>query len=210
MGPPGVGKGTQAILLRERLGVPHVSTGDILRASMQAGASLGKQVRGFVEGGQLVPDDLMGDLIAERLQRSDARGGFILDGFPRTVGQVRTLDEVLARAGMPLDHVLMLVAPEEEIIRRLSGRRTCPQCGAVYHLESRRPESAGICDACGVALAQRPDDAEEVIRKRLGIYRAQTMAAGQVYRERGVLREVDGVGDVQQVAARLRSGLGMA
>lgn len=210
MGPPGVGKGTQAARLKSLLGVPHVSTGDILRASMKEKSALGNEVRGFVESGRLVPDGLMGDLIAERLQRDDATAGFILDGFPRTLEQVATLDRVLGRLGRPLDKVLMLTAPESEIVRRLAGRRTCPSCGAVYHLDSKPPAAAGICDACGAALIQRPDDTEAVIRERLRVYHAQTVPVAEAYRTKGILAEVDGTGDLDAVARRLASGLGRA
>ena len=210
MGPPGVGKGTQAIRLKSLLGVPHVSTGDILRASMKEKSALGNEVRGFVESGRLVPDGLMGDLIAERLQRDDAAAGFILDGFPRTLEQVATLDRVLARLGRPLDKVLMLTAPEAEIVRRLAGRRTCPSCGAVYHLDSRPPAAAGVCDACGAALIQRPDDTEAVIRERLRVYDAQTVPVADAYRAKGILADVDGTGDLEKVARRLAAGLGRA
>ena len=210
VGPPGVGKGTQAARLKTLLGVPHVSTGDILRAAMAEGSALGKKVREFVESGRLVPDELMGDLIAERLARSDARDGFVLDGFPRTLAQVEILDRVLASAGMPLDKVLMLVAPQDVIVRRLTGRRTCPKCGAVYHLEGHPPASAGVCDACGSALVQRPDDSEEVIRKRLKVYESQTLPVAEAYRERGLLARIDGFGDVLDVAGRARAALGNA
>ena len=210
MGPPGVGKGTQAARLKARLGVPHVSTGDMLRGSMQDGTPLGKKVREYVERGQLVPDELMGDVIAERLERTDAASGFVLDGFPRTLAQVGILDRVLGRAGMSLDKVLMLVAPEAEIVRRLSGRRTCPRCGAVYHLESRPSASPGVCDVCGGALVQRPYDTEAVIRQRLGVYADQTVPVADAYRAKGILVEVDGLGDVDAVGARLTAGLGTA
>ena len=210
MGPPGVGKGTQAAVLREALGVPHVSTGDILRVSMQDGSALGKKVKSFVEGGRLVPDDLMGDLIAERLDRQDAASGFVLDGFPRTLAQVETLDRVLARKGTPLDRVVILVAPESEIVRRLSGRRTCPKCGSVFHLDSRPPAAAGVCDNCRSALVQRPDDREEVIRERLRVYASQTVPVAEAYRAKGLLAEIDGTGSVDQIGSRLRAGLGIA
>jgi adenylate kinase len=210
VGPPGVGKGTQASRLRTLLGVPHVSTGDILRAAMAEGSALGKKVREFVESGRLVPDELMGDLIAERLARADASGGFVLDGFPRTLAQVKILEKVLDAAGMPLDKVLMFDAPEDVIVRRLSGRRTCPKCGAVYHLEGHPPRSAGVCDACGSALVQRPDDTEAVIRKRLSVYRSQTVPVAELYREKGLLALVEGAGDVEDVATRARAALGKA
>jgi adenylate kinase len=209
MGPPGVGKGTQAEQMQALLGVPHVSTGNILRAAIQQeGSPLGKKVRGFVDSGKLVPDDLMGDLIAERLERKDAGAGFILDGFPRTLAQVSILDGVLSKLGMGLDKVLKLVVPENEIVRRLSGRRTCPQCGAVFHLESRQPAAPGVCDVCGSALVQRPDDREQVIRERMKVYADQTLPVADAYRSRGVLVEIDGFGGVDTVRDRLRSGLG--
>lgn len=209
MGPPGVGKGTQAEGLQQLLGVPHVSTGNILRAAMgQQGSPLGDRVRAFVESGRLVPDALMGDLIAERLERKDASAGFILDGFPRTLEQVSILEGVLRRLGLTLDRVLMLEVPEAEIVRRLSGRRTCPSCGAVFHLDSRPSKVPGVCDVCGAALVQRPDDKESVIRDRLKVYTDQTLPVADAYRAKGVLVEIDGSGDVDDVRNRLNAGLG--
>jgi len=209
MGPPGVGKGTQAAQLQALLGVPHVSTGNILRAAIQQeGSPLGREVRMFVESGRLVPDHLMGDLIAERLEREDAAAGFILDGFPRTLEQVSILEGVLGRLGLALDRVLMLVVPETEIVRRLSGRRTCPKCGTVFHLESRPPAAPGVCDECGSALVQRTDDTEQVIRERMKVYAGQTLPVADAYRAKGILVEVDGFGEVDAVRSRLTSGLG--
>jgi adenylate kinase len=207
LGPPGVGKGTQATRLRQELGVPHVSTGDILREAVQKGTPLGKRVRSFVESGKLVPDDLMGELIAERLAQPDAASGFVLDGFPRTVEQVAILDGVLAKISAGLDRVLALEAPEAEIVRRLAGRRICPKCGGVYHIESRPPASPGVCDGCGSALVQRPDDEEDVIRERLKIFEAQTLPLLSVYRERGLLKEIDATRDADSVFSALRSEL---
>ena len=194
MGPPGVGKGTQAVRLKDHLGVPHVSTGDLLREAMKEGTPLGKKAREFVEQGQLVPDDLIGDLMAERLAQRDAAEGFLLDGFPRTVEQVVILDRVLEGLGVELDRAFILVAPEEEIVRRLSGRRVCPADGSVYHVDSNPPKAAGVCDTCGNALVQRPDDTEEVIRKRLEVYAGQTLPVADAYRERNLLTEIDGTG----------------
>jgi adenylate kinase len=208
MGPPGVGKGTQAVRLKSLLGVPHVSTGDILRAAMQDGTALGRQVRGYIESGSLVPDEVVGDLIAERLERRDAAAGFVLDGFPRTLAQVEILSRVLGRLGMPLTKVFVLRAPQDEIVRRLSGRRTCPKCGAVYHLESRPPRSSGVCDVCSAALVQRPDDTEEVIRERLKVFEAQTEPVGDAYRAQGLLAEIDGTGDAEMVGSRIEASLG--
>jgi len=209
MGPPGVGKGTQAAQIQALLGVPHVSTGDILRMAMQEdGSPLGDKVRRFVESGQLVPDALMGDLIAERLGRQDAAKGFILDGFPRTLEQIGILEGVLGRLGLELDRVLMLKVPETEIVRRLSGRRTCPKCSAVFHIDSRPPAVAGVCDVCGAGLVQRPDDTEQVIRERMKVYANQTLPVAEAYRSRGILIEIDGMGAVDAVRTRLTSGLG--
>jgi adenylate kinase len=210
IGPPGVGKGTQASQLKAQLGVPHVSTGDILREAVQAGTPLGRRVKGFVESGQLVPDEVMGELIGQRLSRQDARVGFVLDGFPRTVEQVGTLDAVLNRLGVALDRVFLFAVPEAEIVRRLAGRRTCPKCGAVYHVDSRPPRSAGVCDNCGSALVQRADDTEDVIRERLKVYAQQTLPVTAAYAGRGLVQQVDGSGEPEAVFARLQAGLAEA
>jgi adenylate kinase len=207
LGPPGVGKGTQATRLRQELGVPHVSTGDILREAVQKGTPLGKRARSFMDSGKLVPDDLMGELIAERLAQPDAASGFVLDGFPRTAEQVGILDAVLAKISAGIDRVLALEAPSAEIVRRLSGRRICPKCSSVYHIDSRPPASPGVCDGCGSALVQRPDDEEEVIRERLKVFEAQTLPMMKIYRERGLLKEVNASGDAESVFAALRSEL---
>ncbi len=207
MGPPGVGKGTQAVHLKEHAGVAHVSTGDLLRAAVQDGTELGRQAKSFVESGGLVPDALMGELLARRLSAADAARGFILDGFPRTTAQVDLLDGILARLGVALDRVFILTAPEGEIVRRLSGRRTCSSCGALYHVESKPPRTQGVCDACGARLAQRADDNEEVIRKRLRVYLEQTLPVAEAYRKRGILAEVDGTGSPGDVWKRIEAGV---
>jgi adenylate kinase len=203
MGMPGVGKGTQASRLRERLGVVHVSTGDLLREAVRERSPLGLEVRRYLDAGDLVPDGLMGELIDERLGRPDAAEGFVLDGFPRTLEQVSVLDRVVERLGVALDRVILLRAPAEEVVHRLSGRRVCPGCDAVYHLESRRPAAAGVCDTCGSALAQRPDDAEAVIRERLRVYRQQTEPVSAAYLGRSLLREVDATGTPDEVWSRV-------
>ena len=207
MGMPGVGKGTQAVRLEEELEAAHVSTGDILREAIQGGSALGKQVRGFLDSGRLVPDSTIGDLIAERLAEDDARRGFILDGFPRTAEQVAILDRVVAGLHVELDAAFLLTAPEDEIIARLSGRRVCPKCDAVYHLSNNPPKAAGVCDACSSALVQRPDDTEQVIRDRLEVYRSQTLPVADIYRDRGLLSEIDGTGNPDAIFERLRVGL---
>ena len=176
-------------------------------AAVAAGTPLGRRVKGFVESGQLVPDDVMGELIAQRLSRPDARAGFVLDGFPRTMDQVGILDGVLARLGVVLDRVFLFTAPEGEIVRRLAGRRTCPKCGSVFHVDSRPPRSAGVCDACGSALVQRADDAEETVLRRLEVYREQTEPLVAYYRSRGRLTEVTADGTPQEVYEGLAGAL---
>ena len=207
MGMPGAGKGTQAVLLKEALGVPHVSTGDILREAVREGTALGRGVKATLESGELVSDDMIGDLVVQRLRKPDAQGGYILDGFPRTRDQVQILDRVLKQLGQDLDGVYLLTAPEGEIVRRLSGRRGCPKCKAVFHLETRPPRSAGVCDVCGSALVQRPDDTEETIRGRLRVYAEQTEPLVKIYRERGPLKEIDATGEPAEVHERLRGRL---
>jgi len=207
MGPPGVGKGTQARKLTQRLRVPHVSTGDMLREAIHGGTALGRRVRPYLDQGRLVPDELMEEMIAERLSKDDARAGFVLDGFPRTLEQLATLDRVLGRLGVTVDRAFVLSVPEAELVRRLSGRRVCPECGALFHLDSRAPTAAGVCDACGSALVQRPDDDENVVRHRLEIYAAQTLPVIQAYRERGIHHEVDGAGEMDEVFERILRGL---
>ena len=207
MGMPGVGKGTQAARLRDTFKVLHVSTGDILREAINAGSALGKRVRDYLDSGALVPDDLMGELITERLGRSDASAGFVLDGFPRTADQVATLDRVLETLSVKLDGVFLLVATEGEIVSRLSGRRICPGCGEVYHVNNRQPKSAGVCDKCGSALVQRPDDTESVILERLEVYKNQTLPIVEIFSGRGLLHEVDSQGDPATVFERLRGAV---
>ena len=204
IGMPGVGKGTQAARLRAAVGGVHVSTGDMLRDAVQAGTPLGQRVRGYLEQGALVPDEVMGEVIAARLARPDAAGGFVLDGFPRTVAQVEILDRVLERLRTELDAAILIAAPRREVVSRLTGRRVCPKCAALYHVDNRPPRSPGVCDQCGQALVQRPDDTEPVILERLDVFDRQTLPVAQVYRERGLLQEVDGTGDPDQVFERLR------
>lgn len=201
MGPPGVGKGTQAEAVTQRLGVPHISTGDMFRAAMNDGSELGEKVKSFVESGGLVPDDVTAALVERRLAADDCAKGFLLDGFPRTVPQAEALEEILSRIGQQLDAAMYLTAPEESIVRRLSGRRMCSNkaCGANYHLEYKPPSKDMVCDACGSDLYQRPDDSEETVRERLKVYRDQTEALVEWYRGRGLLREVDASGDIEVV-----------
>jgi len=203
LGPPGAGKGTQAQRLTQTLGIPQVSTGDILRAAVAAGTPLGREAKATMDQGALVPDGVVIGIIRERLAAPDCARGYILDGFPRTAAQAEALGETLQALGTPLTAVFSITVGPEELVRRLSGRRTCGNCGAAYHLETAPPRRAGLCDRCGGALLQREDDREETIRKRLAVYREQTAPLVAYYRGRGLLREVDGRGDIDDVFARV-------
>jgi adenylate kinase len=208
LGPPGAGKGTQARELAREWGVPQIATGDMLREAAAAGTALGRQARAFMERGALVPDDVMIWLIAERLDQPDARRGFILDGFPRTIPQAEALDRRLAERGETLDRVIFFDVPEAELLRRLTGRRACPACQATYHLATHPPRRPGICDRCGAALVQRPDDSESTVRTRLKVYAEQTAPLLDHYRRRGRLATVPGVGAVETVRAAIRRAVG--
>ena len=207
-GPPGVGKGTQAGVLQTRLGVPHISTGDMLRAAIRDGSALGLQAREIVERGGLVPDALIGALIEERLRKPDVQAGFILDGFPRTVAQAELLDRVMRDLGAELDGVVNLAVPEAEIVERLAGRRVCVKCGAVFHVRFQPPRKAGTCDVCGAALSQRQDDRGEVVAGRLRVYGEQTEPVLAWYRTRGDLVDIDGRGEPAVVTGRIETALG--
>ena len=202
-GPPGVGKGTQAAALEKRTGLPHISTGDILRAAMKEGSPLGERVRAVVERGDLVPDDLVGALVEERLGRPEARRGFILDGFPRTLAQAERLDRILAGRGLTIDSVVNLSVPEPEIIDRLTGRRVCASCGALYHVRYSPPSVEGVCDRCGGTLRGRSDDTREAITERLRVYHEQTAPLIARYQKAGVLLTVDGRGRPEEIMARI-------
>ena len=199
MGPPGAGKGTQAKRLEKKLKIPHISTGDMLRQAVAEGTELGRRAQEFMRAGQLVPDEIMIGLVKERLNRADCQGGFILDGFPRTVAQA----EALERAGIEVDHVLEFVVPDSEVVRRLTGRRVCPKCGAVYHIEFNPPKVDEKCDNCGSTLIIREDDREETVRRRLEVYHSQTTPLLDFYRERGLLREINSSGSVDEVFAEV-------
>lgn len=202
LGPPGAGKGTQAKHLVDRLGVVHISTGDILREARAAGTPLGLLAGKYMEKGELVPDEVVIGLVRERLESQEMQQrGFLLDGFPRTVAQAEALDRMLAELGRPLDMVLNLRVRPEVLAKRLSQRRSCPGCAAVYHLENRPPRVAGRCDICQAELVQRPDDAEETVRVRLEVYARQTAPLIAYYTGRGLLKEVDGEQPIAQVTA---------
>ncbi len=210
LGPPGAGKGTQAAAVRERYGVPHVSTGEMLREAIAAGTALGTRVKEIVDSGSLVPDGIVGEVVADRLGRDDTGGGYLLDGFPRTLQQAEILNKVLEMRQESLDAVVRIRLDDDEVVRRLSGRRTCASCGAPCHLVFSRPRVAGICDACGGELRQRDDDHEDVIRKRLAVYREQTVPLAAHYRALGLLKDVDGQGPVREVTRRIFDALDAA
>ncbi len=208
LGPPGAGKGTQAKRLIERYGIPQISTGDILRAAVRDGTDLGKKAKQYMDAGKLVPDEVVIGIIEERLQEADCAKGFILDGFPRTVAQADALNRVLANLGQAIDHVVSIEVPDEELVERLTGRRTCRGCGAMYHVKFSPPKAQGVCDKCGGELYQRDDDREETIRARLKVYHEQTAPLVEYYEKAGLLRRIPGQGSVDEIYARIEGVLG--
>ncbi len=203
LGPPGVGKGTQADFVAQKYEIPKLSTGDLLRESVAKETSLGKEAKGFMNRGELVPDAVVIGLVEEKLGSPECHKGFLLDGFPRTVTQADQLSTYLTSRGEALDHVVYFSLSKSEIVRRISGRRSCPDCKAVYHLESVPPKSEGMCDACGKSLVQRNDDKPETIESRLAVYQEQTAPLTEYYRARSILVELDGAGLVSAVQDRL-------
>lgn len=208
LGPPGAGKGTQAKLLQERFEACQVSTGDILRKAVAEQTPLGRKASEYLHQGTLVPDSLVVDLVAERLREKDCEKGFILDGFPRTLSQAQSLEQILTKMGLALGYVLSVQVPHEVIVERLAGRRTCKGCGALYHLTFDPPKTQGVCDRCGGEIYQRDDDRAETIIARLKVYDAQTAPLISYYRDRGILRDIDGVGDVDEIRDRVITALG--
>lgn len=211
MGPPGAGKGTQADGIVKEFGVPHISTGDMFRAAVSEGTALGLKAKGFMDAGQLVPDDVTIGIAEERLSKPDCKNGFLLDGFPRTLAQAEALETMLGKLGRPIDVVLNIEVPLEDLVARLTGRQICRQCATPYHLIFNPPRVAGRCDQCGGELYQRADDSESTARKRLEVYLAQTAPLIDFYRQRGLLEPIDGSQSVDEVekaifAAVRRSG----
>ncbi|GAB3738215.1 adenylate kinase [Nocardiopsis nanhaiensis] len=207
VGPPGAGKGTQAQILAEELSVPKVSTGDIFRANVSGGTELGKKAKEFMDRGDLVPDEVTNAMVKDRLAQDDAETGFLLDGFPRNVPQAETLQGMLVDLDSGLDVVLELKVDEEEVVKRLSGRRSCPECGRVYHVEYDAPQSTGKCDNEGADLYQRDDDREETIRHRLKVYREQTAPLVEFYAGEGLLATISATGPVDEVTARAKAAI---
>jgi adenylate kinase len=208
LGPPGVGKGTQASRLAVRFSVPHISTGEMLRDAIRRRTPAGLAAEAEVAAGRLVPDELVGRIVGERIGTDDCRNGFFLDGYPRNLAQAGTLERLLAGAGHALDGAVELTAGEDLLVRRLSGRRTCKGCGTVFHVDLNRPAREGRCDACGEPLVQRNDDREEVIRERLRVYRDVTAPLAAYYRERGLLQTVSAEGSVDGVTEAITQLLG--
>jgi adenylate kinase len=202
VGPPGAGKGTQAQFIASYLSTPKISTGDIFRANVSQGTELGLEAKKFMEAGDLVPDSVTIGMVGDRLGQDDTRDGFLLDGFPRNVHQAEVLDELLAEMGQRLDVVLELVVDEDEVVRRLSGRRTCHTCLHVWHVDFDPPTRDGVCDHCGGELFQRDDDRPETVRHRLEVYAEQTAPLVGYYSERGILSGIDATGPVEDVTER--------
>jgi len=208
LGPPGAGKGTQAKKLFDEFGVPQTSTGDILRDAVRRGTELGKKAAPLMSAGKLVPDEVMVGIVLDRLQQPDLSRGFVLDGFPRTIPQAEALDSALRRVGKKLDAVISIQVPEETVVERISGRRTCPRDGSVYNIYQNPPERPGICDKCHGELVQRDDDKPEKVRERLAVYRAQTLPLEAYYAKQGLLRPINGVGPPEGIYGEIKTALG--
>ena len=205
LGAPGAGKGTQAAEISKRLGIPTISTGNILRQAIKDGTDVGLQVKSLLDAGKFAPDDLIMQILSQRLAQSDCQEGYILDGVPRTLAQA----EALTRSGIEFDHVISLEVADKDIEERMAGRRTCPACGATYHVKTLPPMQEGVCDSCGGALILRTDDAPETVRHRLEVYHAQTEPLKDYYGKRGLLREVAGNGDIASVTAAIMEAVGL-
>ncbi|MEU7373139.1 adenylate kinase [Streptomyces albidoflavus] len=209
VGPPGAGKGTQAAFLAKNLSIPHISTGDLFRANISQGTELGKQAKSYMDAGNLVPDEVTIGMAEDRMAQPDAANGFLLDGFPRNVSQAKALDESLKAQGVALDAVLDLEVPEDEVVKRIAGRRICRNDSShVFHVEYSRPKTEGVCDVCGGELYQRPDDKEETVRKRLEVYHNETEPIIDHYKAQDLVVTISALGKVDEVTARAMAALG--
>lgn len=203
LGPPGAGKGTQAKMLIDRYEIPQISTGDILRAAVKEGTALGKEAKSYMDKGALVPDSVVIGIVEERIQQPDCQKGYMLDGFPRTVPQAEALDEMLNKLSAQIDHVVSIEVANEELVKRLTGRRTCRECGAGYHVMFDPPKEEGVCDKCGGELYQRDDDNEETVSSRLNVYESQTLPLIDYYKAQEKIRPIDGVGEIKEIFERI-------
>ena len=208
LGAPGAGKGTQAKMIAEKYGVPHVSTGDIFRANIKEGTQLGKEAKQYMDQGLLVPDELTVKILLDRVAKDDCKNGYVLDGFPRTIPQAEVLDKALNELDDKIDYAIDVDVPDENIVKRMGGRRACLTCGATYHIEHVPPKKEGICDKCGSELVLRDDDKPETVKNRLSVYHEQTQPLIDFYTEKGVLRTVDGTQDMKDVFAAIVKILG--
>ncbi len=208
LGAPGAGKGTQAIKIAEKYSIPHISTGDIFRANIKNGTELGRKAKTYIDQGLLVPDELVVDLVVDRLEQEDCENGCVLDGFPRTIPQAEALDKSLAFKGQAVDYVINVEVPDENIVNRMSGRRACASCGATYHIEYAPTKVENICDSCQGQLILREDDKPETVRKRLSVYHEQTQPLVEYYAAKDLLVEVDGTLDINDVFAAIVNVLG--
>ena len=208
LGAPGAGKGTQAKMIAEKYGIPHVSTGDIFRANIKNGTELGKEAKTYMDKGELVPDELTVRILLDRVAQEDCKNGYVLDGFPRTIPQAEVLDKELTKLGEKIDYAINVEVPDENIIKRMSGRRACLSCGATYHIEHVPPKKEGICDKCGSELVLRDDDKEETVKNRLNVYHQQTQPLIDFYNNKKVLKEVDGTVDMKDVFKAITDILG--
>ena len=199
LGAPGAGKGTQAKLIAEKFGIPHVSTGDIFRANIKEGTALGKEAKEYMDKGQLVPDELTVRILLDRVSKEDCKNGYVLDGFPRTIPQAEVLDNEVAKLGEKIDFAIDVEVPDDDIVRRMGGRRACLKCGATYHVEHIPPKKEGICDVCGSELVLRDDDKPETVKNRLDVYHKQTQPLIDHYSKQNILRTVDGTKDMHEV-----------
>lgn len=208
LGGPGAGKGTQAKIIAQKYDIPHISTGDIFRANIKEGTPLGLKAKSYMDQGALVPDELVIDLVSDRLTWDDAKDGFVLDGFPRTIPQAQALEEALKGMGTSIDYAIDIEVPDQKIIDRMGGRRACVSCGATYHLVNIPPKNPGICDKCGSELILRDDDKPETVKKRLDVYHEQTQPLIDFYREKDLLREIDGTQKMEEVFESIQAILG--
>lgn len=209
LGAPGAGKGTQAKKLVEKYAIPQISTGDLLRAAVAAGTALGKEAKTCMDKGELVPDSVVLGMVGERLKQDDCKKGYILDGFPRNTSQAEALDKMLSALNMQLEAAVSVDVPFDDLMKRLTGRRTCKACGQMYNIYFNASQKNGICDKCGGELFQRDDDKEETIKKRLDVYTAQTAPLFDYYKNKGILKSVDGTGSIDGIFAKISSELGI-